>query len=721
MSGHTYSCSLTNTTAPTVTLNTVSAGNTNTFNEVQWQNRISNACGTMSATTTTAGTAKTMTSAACPTGKMTVSSVLNGSGWSEATPAGWQVTGFSCVNNTTGGTTVSGTLINNNNTSSATNVDIGQTVYQWVPPNGFVAGNDYTCTITNGTAPTVTVSQLTTNGDGTGAFSLAQWQNNLNVACGTLSANTTSGTAVTMTSTTCPTGLMTVGSVYNLSGWSETPPAGWQLTGFTCQDNANPGVNLTGPVLNTTGGSTATTVPIGAIGYQYVPVGTFVSGHTYACSLTSALSASTVTIKKVSLGGTGTFTLNQWGNTSSSCGNETATTTTAGTSQLMSSTACSTGANLVSNVAAVTGWQETPPTGWQVTGFSCSDNATPGTPLAGVGFNNTGSTTTPSASDLAQNTYLYIPANSMVATHEYTCTLTNTIGPVVKLTKTSTGGTGTFSNTQWENNILNACGTLSATTTASGTAKAMTSTACPTNGAMTVSSVLNPSGWSEPALANWQATAFSCQDDANPGVAISGPLLTNSYNTLTPTNVLINQTAYEYVPGSTFVSGHSYTCNITNATAPTVTITKTSLGGTGSFTLNQWTNTNSGCGNETATTATAGTGQLMSSTACSTGTNTVNDVTVATGWEETPPAGWQVTGFSCADNATPGTPLAGVGFNNTGSTTTASYSGPSQLTYLYIPSNKLLSGHAYSCSLTNSTTATVTIKKSAWEVPVALP
>ena len=101
---------------------------------------------------------------------------------------------------------------------------------------------------------------------------------------------------------------MTVGSVYNLSGWSETPPAGWQVTGFTCQDNANPGVSLTGPVLNSTGNNTAGTVPINTIGYEYVPAGTFVSGHTYACNLTTTLIAPAITLQKISLGGTGTFT-----------------------------------------------------------------------------------------------------------------------------------------------------------------------------------------------------------------------------------------------------------------------------------------------------------------------------------------------------------------------------------------------------------------------------
>src|SRR5258706_320263 len=282
------------------------------------------------------------------------------------------------------------------------------------------AGEDVTCTFTNTKNGSVTIKKVMVGGTGTFTFTGAP--------AGTISANNG-----TITQSVAP------GSYSS----TETVPAGWALTGIVCDDGDSAG---------NTGNATATF--------------NLSAGENVTCTFTNTKNGS-ITIKKVMVGGTGSFTYTS---------------------------------------------TETVPAGWALTDIVCSDDDSAGDKSNGVATFNVG------------------------AGENVTCTFTNTKNGSVTIKKVMVGGTGTFTFTG------SPAGTISAD-----------------NGTITQSVVPGTYTSTETAPAGWALTSIVC-DDAN-----------SAGNTGNATATFIVS------------AGENVTCTYTNTKLPRLTVTK-SVVNTGGWT-----------------------------------------------------------------------------------------------------------------------------------------
>ncbi len=203
--------------------------------------------------------------------------------------------------------------------------------------------------------------------------------------------------------------------------------------------------------------------------------------------------------------------------------------------------------------------------------------------------------------------------------HVDTAFVRTTTLAVQKITTGGSGGPFTFSQT----NLASAPGSI--TTSAAGTPTPTSPTA------INVTTMGTAITLTETPAAGFVLAAASCTDASS---ALTGN--TGSFGSLSG-NVLT-------ILAANVKAGADFTCTFTNTKLPTMTLTKISSGGVGSFTF---TGTN-GWANQTITTVTSGTGVTGT-------TQTLTAASTATTITETIPAGYILTSATCSGMGTGGT------------------------------------------------------------------
>ncbi|MCB1657984.1 MAG: hypothetical protein KDI39_07135, partial [Pseudomonadales bacterium] len=306
-----------------------------------------------------------------------------------------------------------------------------------------------------------------------------------------------------------------------------------------------------------------------------------------ACTFTNT-KRPTLTLTKVSQGGTGTFTFtgdNGWAS-------QGITTTAAGGAGTLGATQTLTTSSTATTIT------EALPTGYVMTGVSCT----------GMGA---GGTVTP---NLSAGTFT-LDAAATAAGSDIACTVTNSKTPTVKVQKITTGAVGgpfSFSQTNLVSNPSNITTTATSTATpASPTAINIVSTGT----AVTIT---------ESPASGFALSTASCTD-ANSAITgnTGSTFATLSGNTLT-------------IPAVNVKSGADFSCTFTNTKRPSVKITKVSNGGVGSFDFSG----DNGFGSQTITTLTSGVG-VDGTTTLLTNANQVTTIT------ETVPTGYVLTNINC--------------------------------------------------------------------------
>jgi hypothetical protein len=522
----------------------------------------------------------------------------------ETPSAGYVLTGATCTDANSAVTGNTGTI-----GSFAGNVVT-------IPGANIKAGADFTCLITN-TRSVVNVQKTTIGGFG-GPFTFAQ----TNLASAPAGITTTTVLTPTPAAPT-PIAVTTVGTAVTLT---ETPAAGYVLTGVSCSDanaatTSNPG----------TWGSFAGNVVT-------IPAANVKAGSNITCNITNTKTP-TIKVQKTTLGNFGgPFTFAQT-NLASAPANITTTAVSTATP------AAPTAINITAIGTAVT-VTETPTTGYALTSAACTDAASAIT-------GNNGSIGT-----LAGNV-LTIPAGNVVAGADYTCAFTNTKAPTVKVQKTTIGGFGgpfAFAQTNLASTPANI------TTTAAATA----TPAAPT--AINVTATGTAVTLTETPLAGYALTAASCTDANSAITGNTGSIGALAGNVLT-------------IPAANVVNGADFTCAFTNTKLPTLQLTKVSNGAVGAFTFtgtNGWTSQN-------ITTTASGTGVAGA-------VQTLTAAGVATTITETVPAGYVLATPTCT----------GLGSG------AASFSGG----ILTLDAAATAAGNVIACTFTNTKTPTLKLQKT---------
>ncbi len=354
------------------------------------------------------------------------------------------------------------------------------------------------------------------------------------------------------------------------------------------------------------------------------------SGSVIACTFTNA-KLPTVKVAKISNGGTNTFAFT--GNNGYS-GDSIVTVTpgiaVAGTALTLS--AVSTSTDIIESV---------PPVGYVLTGISCT-----GLGSGGVATN-----------DLALRK-VTLDAAATAAGSNIVCTFTNSLKPTVKVQKTTIGGFGgpfSFSQT----NLASAVADI--TTIAANTATPLVPTA------IDMTTLGADVTLTETVATGYALTSATCTDANTAVTGNVNPVSTLAGNVLT-------------IPASNVIAGAIITCHFSNTLTPVgvpLTITKTTVGGTGTFTFGIVNGASNSSVNITTTIA----GTPVSSAA-----QTLPNLGTAATITETPVAGWAVTSASCTETTT----ATGVA---------VTYNGIHAVT---LP--PIAAGKTYVCNFTNSKT-----------------
>ena len=256
------------------------------------------------------------------------------------------------------------------------------------------------------------------------------------------------------------------------------------------------------------------------------------------------------------------------------------------------------------------------------------------------------------------NTTRTITANLTTTNYGVNCTVNNYKIPVVAIQKKTIGGTGgPFSFTQ--TNLASTPASISTSTA---------NTATPTTPtAINVTTVLADVTITEPAVSGYVLSGANCTDGNSALTGNTGSIGTLVGNTLT-------------IPATDVKYGSNYICVFTNQKLPTLTLTKISVGGTGSFIFTG----NNGWSSQTITTATAGTGLAGA-------TQILSVIGTATTINEAPAGGFGLTAVACT----------GLGSGGTATVSGNSFTFDVAAT---------AAGSAIACTVTNKT-ATVKVQK----------
>ncbi len=314
-------------------------------------------------------------------------------------------------------------------------------------------------------------------------------------------------------------------------------------------------------------------------------------------SLTVPVSAPTVAVKKVTVGGVGgpfSFTATNLSGVPPAI-----TTTTAGTATPAAPTAIAAPVSAIGQPITIT---ETPAPGFAVSSANCLDSNT------AITANSTGPIGT-----LSGNT-LTIPGSAVKIAAVFTCTFTNGKLPTVTVSKTSIGGTGAFTFTGTNGLTSQTITTTAVGSSVSGAAQTLTAASALT----TITETPKP---------GFATTAINCT-----GLGTGGTATPN----LAAGSVTLDAAAT--APGS------NITCSFTNAALPAITISKISNGGVGTFSFTG----NNGYTSQSITTATAGTPVAAPSIV-------LTSAGVATTITETPATGFSVSAINCTGLGSGGT------------------------------------------------------------------
>lgn len=327
--------------------------------------------------------------------------------------------------------------------------------------------------------------------------------------------------------------------------------------------------------------------------YDTTDTGTYTIAELNACSVPVTL----FKVTQPSAGGPFGFTL-----TNTTLASGTASTAATGTPVQVdgNATAGTQPFTVTAPGTAVTINESSLPTGWSLVNATCS---------------NAAGTTVGSRS----GTSYTLPAASTVAGEVLTCTFTNAL-TTLRLQKSLPVGRAVAAD-QFTLRIASGATVLqSATTTGSTNAPTQLATLSPATAgtAYTLSEI----GAGGANLANY-TTSYSCTNTRPGGQTPSG-----------------TGTSFNVTP----VAGDDLTCTFSNVARPRVTIRKTSVNGTGSFTFSG----SNGIANETLATTVAGT-PVAGATQLLTAANTVTTIT-----EGVPPANYRLTDITCTGLASGG-------------------------------------------------------------------
>ncbi len=490
-----------------------------------------------------------------------------------------------------------------------------------IPASRVVSGAAFTCTFTN-TGATLSLQKISQNGTTTFDF------NHTNLASASTSISTvTAGVAAPATLT--PISVATLGSPITIT---ESAPTGYALTGASCTD-ANSGTTGNTGTFGTLAGNVLT-----------IPASKVVANADFICTFTNY--RSTVSVQKLSLGNTGTFSFTD--------------TNVAGTFPNIPTTAVNTLAPIppvprnVSNLSNQVQLNEGPAAGFTFTTVTCTDSFAAFTGNAPVT-----TTTLP----------VTIPAAGIQNGGNWNCVFSNTKTPTVKFSKLSVGGTATFNFTGSTN--------LASTPVSINTATNNPGPAAPAT--INITTLGTAATLTEGVVAGYKLTGFSCTDANSSNTGNSGTF--GSFN---------GGTGVVTIPAANVVAGADLTCTITNTRA-TVSVQKQTSGGVGGpFTI---THSNLSAASTSATT-TAGTNPTTAVTLTVTAIGTT-----AVSFNETAiPSGYTFASAQCTDAN------SGVTGNPVINSTTLPFS---------IPAANVVAGSAYNCILTNARRPTLQLAK-AW-------
>ncbi|MGG6461830.1 prealbumin-like fold domain-containing protein [Solilutibacter silvestris] len=431
-----------------------------------------------------------------------------------ASTSAYSVTDLTCTNQGSGstGSTFAYTISNgalNGSPKATANVTL-------------TAGADVLCTYTNTKNASIVITKNTVGGDGTFTF------NETAASLGVLPVGVTPTPPHTLTTSggtaainTQITGITLLGANVTIS--ENAPPAGFFLQSIACTNLA------TGTALTTATTPSATVT----LASRQVVLGGVVTGNQINCTFTNGAFPK-VTIKKLSNGGTGSFSFSGGTNGLPAALTLDTTTTNPQTSTTYTLAAVNTASSLT----------ETIPAGWMLSSIVCTDVA-----------NNAISVTANTATG-----QLTIPAASVVAGANYTCTFTNAKQPTLTLVKTVTNDNGgTQLATAW---TLTATGPVTITgATGSGT----------------VTNAVVPTGTyalSESGPANYVAGPWSCTAGTLSGSSVT--LASGQNATCTINNNDSNQADLSIIKtngANSLVSGATttYTITVSNAGPATAT------------------------------------------------------------------------------------------------------------------------------------------------------
>ena len=422
------------------------------------------------------------------------------------------LTTYSCTNALAGGQTPSG---------AGTSFDVTP-----------VAGDDLTCTFTNTFRPRLTIRK--TSVGGTGSFSFS---GDNGFADQTL-VTATPGTPVSG----ALQGLAAVNTVTTIT--EDEPPPGYALTGASCTGFPTGGAATVDLAARTLTLNAAATAP----------------GANVTCTFTNTL-VPVVTIRKTSLGGTGSFDFSG----SNGIVSQTLVTTESGTpvsgvTQVLTTPGVST-----------TITEAVPPTGYALTGIACTGMAGSGTATANLGTRT-----------------VTLNAAATAAGANIVCTFTNTLRPLVTVRKISEGGIGSFAFTG-----SNGIAAQTLVTTASGVPLGGTPQALTTPGtATTITESAPPTGY---VLTDITCTDLPVGGTATPNLGtrtvtlnaaatVPGANVTCTFTNARPAIIRLQKS----LPGGRAVAGNQFTLRIADGATVLQSATTTGTGSTatGVATLN---------------------------------------------------------------------------------------------------------------------------------------
>jgi hypothetical protein len=587
----------------TLKLKKVSNGGTGTFSFTQ--TNLSSTPGNI--TTSAAGTPAPVS----PT-PIAVTTLGTAVTLTETPAAGFAVTAASCIDGNsavTGNTGTLGTLAGNVLTIPAANV---------------VAGSDFVCTFTNASQASLKLQKISLNGTGTFSYS----QSNLVSNPGNITTST-AGVAAPTTPVAIPVTALNTNITI-----TETPLTGFAIISASCTD-ANSGITGNTGSFGTLSGNVLT-----------IPAARVVQDAAFQCSFTNSRAA--VSVQKLSLGNTGTFSF-----TDSNIGGTFPNITTTAANTLTPIPPVPRNVTTLTNQVQL---NEGLGAGFVFNTVTCTDS------LAAITGNAPVTTTTLPVT---------IPAASIQAGGAFNCIFTNTKTPTVKFRKQSIGGTATFS--------FNTRVNLASTPANIDTAVANPGPAAPT--AINITNVGQQVQLTEAAVAGFAMTGFSCVDanSANTGN-------TGTFGTFNAVSRVVT------IPALNVVAGADLTCTITNTRA-TVKFVKQSIGGTSTFSFT--TPVNIASVPAAINTATSNPGPAAPTAINITAVGSQVQLT------ETAVAGYTLTGFGCVDANSAVT-------NNTG--TFGTFNATTRV--VTIPAVNVVAGADLTCTIRNTRAAVKFTKQS---------